>query len=226
MKIVFLGDSLTWGGYGGNFVDVVAKELADHTIINEGIGGDTVVNLNRRLESIIETHEPDAMFVMVGGNDASSYSMPETRNYYRSSKKLENGIVSPDLFESTYRDLLTSLQLNHILTFIGLAPTEYNASLIESKKEFNRRAKEAAESFNIPILDLETPFTPKQVVEREPVNLKFIQEIGVRTTSAWKDYEAERQKYGYTYTFDGMHLMPAAAEKMGKLIADFLKKHL
>ncbi len=27
MRLVFLGDSLTWGGYGGNFVDKVAGLL-------------------------------------------------------------------------------------------------------------------------------------------------------------------------------------------------------
>lgn len=226
MKIVFLGDSLTNGEYGGSFVDVVAKKLPDHTIINAGVGGDTVVNLFRRYESVIEEHQPDAMFVMVGGNDAASYAMEDTRIYYRSSKKIENGVVTPEIFETTYRDLLTELQLHHIITFVGLAPTEYNTTLIKAKHEFNEIAKRVANSLNIDVLDLETPFEPENIVEREPVSLKFIQDIGYRMSSGWTDYESERDKYGYTHTFDGMHLMPASAEKMGTLVAEFLQQHL
>jgi len=226
MKIVFLGDSLTWGEYGGNYVDVVTKLLPEHTIINEGVGGDTVVNLYQRYESVIDEHQPDAMFVMVGGNDAASYSMPDTQIYYRSNKKIDGGIVSPELFERTYRDLLTELQVNHIVTFIGLAPTEYNPKLKATKHQYNQLAQDVASSLNITVLDLETPFATESIPDREAVSLKFIQDIGYRVSSDWNEFEAERAKYDYTHTFDGMHLMPSAAEKMGKLIAEFLTKNL
>ena len=43
MRIVFLGDSLTWGQYGGDFVAEVAKRLPEHETLNAGVGGDTVV---------------------------------------------------------------------------------------------------------------------------------------------------------------------------------------
>ena len=226
MNIVFLGDSLTWGGYGGNFVDGVAEILSDHTIINAGVGGDTVVNLYRRYESVIDEYNPDVLFVMVGGNDATSFTMPDTQIYYRSNKKIEGGIVSPDRFEQTYRDLLTELQLNHILTFVGLAPTEYNPKLKATKHQYNLLAQKVASAMNISVLDLETPFETDSIPDREPVSLKFIQDIGYRVSSGWEDFEAEREKYGYTFTFDGMHLLPSSAQKMGKLIAEFLSKNL
>lgn len=226
MKIVFLGDSLTWGGYGGNFVNAVADQLPEHTIDNAGVGGDTIVNLYERYEAVIDAHEPDAMFVMVGGNDAASYTMPDTRIYYRSNKKVSDGIVSPERFERTYRDLLTDLQLHHIVTFVGLAPTEYNPTLKQAKHQFNQIAHKVASSLNIPVLDLEKPFAVESIPDRDPVDLKFIQDIGYRVSSGWSDFEAEREKYGYTYTFDGMHLLPSAAEKMGQIVADFLKDQL
>ncbi len=226
MKIVFLGDSLTWGGYGGNFVDVVAQELPEHTIINEGVGGDTVINLYRRYDSVIDKHEPDAMFVMVGGNDAASYTMPDTQIYYRSNKKIEGGIVTPSAFERTYRDLLTELQINHIITMVGLAPTEYNPTLYKAKHDFNMLAQSVALSMNLPVLDLEQPFATDRIPDRAPVSLKFIQDIGYRITSGWDDFESERKTHGYTHTFDGMHLMPSSAVKMGKIVAEFLKDQL
>jgi lysophospholipase L1-like esterase len=226
MKIVFLGDSLTWGGYGGNFVDEVAKEMPEHTIINEGVGGDTVVNLLRRVESVIEEHKPDAMFVMVGGNDATSYTMPATRNYYRKAKQLENGMVTPEEFETTYRELLHQIQLQHVLPLVGIAPTEYSKDLVKAKQSYNAIVKKLTEKLNIPLLDLDSPFTPAEPIEREATSLKFIQEIGEHVASGWDDFESERQKWGYSYTFDGMHLLPQTAIKFAKLIVPFLKKHV
>lgn len=226
MRIVFLGDSLTWGGYGGNFVAEVTKQLPEHEIINAGEGGDTVVNLLRRLDGVIEQHEPDAMFVMVGGNDANSYTMPDTRGYYKKAKQLDNGIVTPEQFEETYRELLHQLQLNFVQALIGLAPTEYSRAVVEAKHDYNIRARNVAESLNVPILDLDAEFTPKNPIDRNPITLGFIQQIGANWSNGWDKFEEEQQKWGYTYTFDGLHILPETAPKFANLIVPFLQKHL
>ena len=226
MRIVFLGDSLTWGGYGGTFVDAVQEQMPQHAIINAGVGGDTVVNLRRRLETVLDETEPDAMFVMVGGNDATSYTQPKTRGYYRKAKQLRDGYVSPETFETTYRELLETIQLNFVQALVGLAPTEYSRDLVEAKHDYNQRARQVAEHLNIPILDLDAAFTPANPIERDPIDLNFIQEIGVRSNSGWDDYETERAKWGYTYTFDGMHILPQMAVEFANHIVPFLKKQL
>ncbi|MEM9952669.1 MAG: GDSL-type esterase/lipase family protein [Chloroflexota bacterium] len=226
MRIVFLGDSLTWGGYGGNFVAETAKRLPDHTIINAGEGGDTVVNLLRRLDTILETHEPDAMFVMVGGNDANSYAFPDTRGYYKKAKQLDGGMVTPDQFEESYRELLSQLQLNFVQPLIGLPPSEYSREAIDAKHGYNLRARKVAESLNIPILDLDAIYTPKNPIERDPISLSFIQQIGVNWSSGWDKFEEERAKWGYTYTFDGLHILPHMGEEFAKHIVPFLEEHL
>jgi lysophospholipase L1-like esterase len=225
VKLVFLGDSLTHGGYGGNWVAGVAAALPQHTIINEGIGGDTVVNLLERAETVLEAHLPDAVFVMVGGNDAVSYTMPDTRAYYRSAKKvLPDGMVDPQRFAADYRALLTLLQLRHVLTFAGLPPTEYNAALMSARREYNQIMAEIAQGLGVPTLDLAAHFMPHTPVERGPVTLAFIQEIGRRMAAGFDDFEGERQRLGYSYTFDGMHLTPAAAQRMSALVVDFLRQ--
>ncbi|MCA9912641.1 MAG: hypothetical protein KC496_04815 [Anaerolineae bacterium] len=226
MRIVFLGDSLTWGGYGGNFVDQVAQRLPEYEIINAGVGGDTVVNLLRRLDIVLETHAPDAVFVMVGGNDATSYTMPKTQGYYRKAKQLEEGMVTPEEFETTYRELLLQLQVNLVQALVGIAPTEYSAELIQAKQAYNARARQVAQALNIPVLDLDTPFTPENPIERPEVDIAFIQQIGDRSRSGWNDYESERARWGYTYTFDGMHILPSTAEAFAERIIAFLRAEL
>jgi lysophospholipase L1-like esterase len=226
LKLVFLGDSLTNGSYGGDWVALVRAALPQHEFVNAGIGGDTVVNLRARLDAVLDQHQPDAAFVMVGGNDAVSYAMPDTRSYYRSAKKIPDGVVSPELFRTIYRDLLTVLLLAHVQPFVGLAPTEYSRALVEVKQHYNQIAREEAEALNIPICDLEADFTPEHPIEREPVTLAFIQEIGRRQASGWRDFAAARDQWGYTYTFDGMHLMPDAAPLFAERVAAFLQQHL
>ena len=51
---------------------------------------------------------------MVGGNDAISYSQPKTRSYYRQEQEIPEGVVTPEQFETAYRELLTKLQLAHV----------------------------------------------------------------------------------------------------------------
>jgi lysophospholipase L1-like esterase len=225
MRIVFLGDSLTWGRYGGDFVAQVAAQMPEHTILNAGVGGDTVVNLLRRVDEVIDDLQPDAMFVMVGGNDAVSYLTPAVRPYYKSTKKLEDGQVTPDQFRTTYRDLLLHIASNQIQLAVGLAPTEYNAELVAARHKYNAIAREIAESCNVPILDLDSLFTPKNPINRPSVDMDFIRQIGARSTSGWNDYETERATWGYTFTFDGMHLLPETAKRFADVIVPFLKEH-
>ncbi|MAU11990.1 MAG: hypothetical protein CL607_19360 [Anaerolineaceae bacterium] len=227
MRIIFLGDSLTWGGYGGNFVDVVAQLMPEHDIINAGVGGDTAINIERRLDDELAEHQPDAAFVMVGGNDAVSYTMPKTRNYYKSSKKIKpDGIVTPEQHADAIHNILMELLGQRILTGLGLAPTEYNAELLQARRQYADLARQEAEKLRVPVLDLFDEFAPEQPVDRDPVDLKFIQVIGQRSNSGWSDYEAERQHWGYTYTFDGMHLLPETAKLYGKRIAAFLTENV
>ncbi|MEO8607522.1 MAG: SGNH/GDSL hydrolase family protein [Chloroflexota bacterium] len=225
MKIVFLGDSLTWGGYGGNFVAELAKLLPQHEIVNAGIGGNTVLNLLNRVDDVL-ADEPDGIFVMVGGNDAISSSQPATRRYYEQVQKVPGGIVTPEQFAQTYRDLLTRIQLAHVLAGVGLEPSEYNPETIAAVRQYNALAREAASAFNIPVLDLMTHFPPQNIQPRPPLNQADINLIGKRSSSGWNDYETEQKRGGYTFTFDGLHLMPQSASQLAQIIADFLKPYL
>jgi lysophospholipase L1-like esterase len=223
VKIVFLGDSLTWGKYGGDYVAEVAKLLPNHTIINAGIGGNTVLNLLKRVDDVL-ADEPDGIFVMVGGNDAISSTQPATRRYYEQVQKVPGGIVTPEQFSQNYRDLLTHIQLAHVLTWVGLELGEYNPEVVSALQQYNGLAREVAESLNVPVLDLMAHFPPSEnLPPRPPLAQADINLIGKRASSGWSDYETERQRGGYTFTFDGLHITSEAAKKMATIIVDFLK---
>jgi lysophospholipase L1-like esterase len=222
MKLVFFGDSMTAGIYGGSYVDEVAKRLPGHEIINAGVGGNTVINLLRRVDDDVIDLEPDGVFVTIGGNDAISYAQPGTRPYYKKSMSIPDGVVTPDRYIEAYRDLLTRLHLAHIQVWMGLGPSEYNEEVVAMKQHYNTLATEVARTLNVPVLDLMLSFAPESLPERPPLDIGFIDLIGKRSASGWNDYETEKQKHGFTYTFDGLHLMPEAAARMAELIVDFL----
>ena len=50
MKIVCFGDSLTEIGYGGCYFKELVKLMPEYELINAGVGGNTVINLLRRVD--------------------------------------------------------------------------------------------------------------------------------------------------------------------------------
>ncbi len=222
MKIIFLGDSLTEGIYGGDFVAEVARLRPDDTIINAGQSGNTVINLHRRLQADVIQQEPDGVFVMVGGNDSISHSQTSTRPYYKKAQAIPDGVVTPVQFEQTYRDLLSELQLAHIQVWVGLPPNEYNPQTMQSQREYNQIAARVAQAVNIPVLDLMAEFAPTEIESRPPIDIGLITVIGERTASGWDDYEAERKRQGFTYSFDGIHITPQTAKEFARSIHRFI----
>lgn len=229
MRIVFLGASLTEGSYGGSYVQTVAARLPGHTIINRGVNGSTINKLLERLESVLRDDAPDALFVLAGTNDAIAYSQPATRPYYRSAQGLQpDGYLTPDAYGAAFRDLLTQTQLAHVQPLVGLPPIELNARLMAASQTFNTQAREVAHAFNVPVLDLAALFNPPPdgLPDRPDLDLKTVMLIGERVKTGWSDYDAEQQRGGFTYTFDGLHPTPAGAAQIGAAVADFIAAQL
>lgn len=223
MRVVCLGDSLTAGEYGGSYVEALRRLRPDLTLINAGVGGDTVLNLLARLDRDALAHQPDGVLLIVGGNDAISYSQPKTRSYYKFNKKVPDGIVTPELFARTYRELLERLHLAHVVVWAGLPPTETNPAVLATQREFNALAAEAARAYGVPVLDLMAAFVPDDLPERPDLDMGTILTIGAHMESGWHDYDTAQAAGGYGFTFDGMHLTPEAAERMASLLAAFLQ---
>lgn len=221
MHITFLGNSLVEGRYGGSFVKAAADHLPSHTITNAGVSGSTILNIAARLEGVL-ADQPDGVFLVCGGNDAISYSQPATRRYYEQAQGVPGGMVPPDVFARSYRDVLLRLQMAHVLAWVGLGQAEYNPAVVTAMTQYNALAREAAASLNIPVLDLTAELVPASVPDRPPLSVASINLIGQRMRSGWQDYEAERVRGGYTFTFDGLHLTPSAAQSVGERAAAFI----
>ena len=108
--ILFIGDSITDAGrredpegLGSGYVRVFRDLIAschperDITVINQGIGGDTIRNLDARWQRDVISQRPNYLSVSIGVNDV-----------WRQLQTPRNpDEVMVDEFEATYRRLLT-----------------------------------------------------------------------------------------------------------------------
>lgn len=67
--VVCLGDSLTEGA--SSYVKYLQELLPDNTVINSGQGGDKTPHALTRFQKDVLDHNPDALFVFLGANDAA-----------------------------------------------------------------------------------------------------------------------------------------------------------
>ncbi len=99
--IVFFGDSVTDcqhrtdpEGLGQGYVRMLAEgALADETVINSGISGNRVVDLQARVDEDVIAHDPDLVSILIGINDT-------WRRFDRDDP------TSTEAYEAGYRDLL------------------------------------------------------------------------------------------------------------------------
>ena len=227
MKIVFLGDSLTQGNYGANFVNKVAESIRGHHFINQGINGDTSLNLYRRVEKDVIAEKPDGVFIMIGINDAVTYSDPGSRFYYRWAKGVRGGQITPISFRENMRALLTKLRFAQIRVWVALPPAEHRPALVETLKTMNTYSAQLCAEMQIPVLDLLALLTPAEIPERPPTQaLTSLETNMIRSlTLRGAGFERLRQARGYSYSFDGIHLTEDAAQRMAEAVVTFLHQN-
>jgi lysophospholipase L1-like esterase len=105
--VLFAGDSITDGGrradsfpLGNGYVRffrdlmIIREPEKQVTILNKGIGGNTVVDLSRRWTDDVLRMRPDWLSIQIGINDLLNYM-----------RKLEIA-VPPELYEQKYREIL------------------------------------------------------------------------------------------------------------------------
>ena len=131
-KVVFIGDSITdcgrrdsqkpfGNGYVKMAIDLITARYPERQIeyINEGIGGNTVLNLHQRWTTDVIEHQPDWLSVKIGINDLH--------------QTLGNpGHLPPARYETLYREILQrardeiSAQLILIDPFYMITETDPN----------------------------------------------------------------------------------------------------
>jgi lysophospholipase L1-like esterase len=222
MKIIFLGDSLTQGTLGASYVNKAAAIMPGQHFINQGVNGDTSLNLFRRVERDVIAAKPDGVFIMIGVNDSVSSVDSAGRPYFRFAKRIPGGQISPISFRENMRALLGKLTVVHTKIWVALPPIEYNLAQVKRLRQINAYTVEICRDMNIPVLDLMATMTPPEILDRPSYGVLTYANNLWRVIFA-QDKDRLRAAGNYTYSFDGIHLTDAGAQQMADLIMPFLR---
>ncbi|MCJ7580885.1 MAG: GDSL-type esterase/lipase family protein [Candidatus Aminicenantes bacterium] len=228
MKIAFFGDSLTEGSPGIAYVPLLQQRFPDFELFNYGKGGDTVLSLLKRIESITFPSKFDLAFIWVGVNDV----FVKVSRIYPLLKILRRQpwAKNHDVFLTHYKKLLYLLASNSgglftvSLMFIGEdLDNPWNREL----EALNTVIKEL--SFlqeNCEFIDLREIFTEKLAGQSpSPYVPKSFTRI-IKDALTFKTsgtVERESLKGGLQWTLDGVHLNQVGARLAADVFAEVIE---
>lgn len=175
--IVCFGDSVTFGwnmkyeySYPSQLEKLLVKDFSQIKVINSGIGGDTIIDANKRLDKDVMIFKPDVVIINFGLNDGMiSRSVPN---------------IDIKDFENYYNDLIKKLQFGDLKIIIlginpviGLFPEKENENYRKKQKEiyeiYNEKILEIAKNNNLEYINLWEAFNK----EADPA--EYIQTDGI-----------------------------------------------
>ena len=166
-RAIALGDSLTYGypfGKNMSWVEYAAKEL-QVPILNQGINGNTLREMLRRVTIDVLDLKPEFCILLGGANDV-----------YQG--------VSQGLMQSNFAKLAEQLVDSNIRPLVGLPPPVEDAVFEKELAKFRRWLKSYAKENKFPTIDFYSPFIDSK--KKKPISSYF--EDGVHPSS--KGYQA------------------------------------
>ena len=155
-RIVFFGDSITEGGlFHKNYVQLVREDLARRfpktsiSIVNAGISGDTVLDLNARLERDVLAKQPTLVFVYIGINDVWQDTFGQG--------------TPPEIYDKTLREIAIRLRSQSadvaLCTVSVIGEKVSGANPLDGRlDQFAEIARKAAFDLKLPLCDLRKAF--------------------------------------------------------------------
>jgi len=230
--IACIGDSLTHGNIGECWVESLRNEYPGDIVLNEGINGDVVWQVNKRIESIINC-SPDIIILMIGSNDVMASFNKKSGERYKSNNKLPE-IPTFESFQELLPKLLDRLNGTSKIAICTLPPIGENkdSAINEHVRKFNNFIELTANNRNITLIpvskllwhDLSKRTYPTKS-DYVPNSLPIIRRIygGVVQHYIFKKSWDEIAKVkGQWLLFDQIHL----GERAAKILFNATKKYI
>ena len=117
--VVFLGDSITHGKIGVNYVDILQAEFPQYNMVNAGINSQLAYNALQRVGEVLDCN-PSKVFVLIGTNDANASFEGNARVYVVTQRLLQNPTRS--WYRHNLREIVKRLQ-RHTEVYLISIPT-------------------------------------------------------------------------------------------------------
>ncbi len=230
--VLCLGDSITHGHIGADWVGALRRTLAQHStlVANGGINGQQAWNLLQRLDADLLCR-PAAVVLLVGSNDVMAAERPDRAARYIRANKLPH---APDLESSGahLEELLGRLQASvpHVALCtvppLGAAPDHPAEQLVAT---WNLRVRSLARSAGVTLLDVHAALRPlnesaTRAYEGSPGAVAWtISKVCIEHYLRGRSWDTLSAVAGWGATVDGIHLSDRAGLKVGELVGGWLQ---
>ncbi|WP_416694367.1 SGNH/GDSL hydrolase family protein [Candidatus Pseudothioglobus sp. Uisw_050_01] len=230
--IACIGDSLTHGNIGECWVESLRNKYPEDTVLNEGINGDVVWQVNNRIQSIINC-SPDIIILMIGSNDAMASFNKKSGERYKSSNKLPE-IPTFESYQKLLPKLLDKLDGTSKIALCTLPPIGENkdSAINEHVRKFNDFIELTAKNKNInliPVSNLLWNELSKRTYpvksDYDPSSIPIIRRIygGMMHHYIFKkSWDEVAKSKGQWLLFDHIHL----GERAAKILFNATKKYI
>ena len=234
--LVLLGDSITHGRIGVNYVDIVADQLEDRDleIINAGINSELAWNALQRLNEVIHC-EPDIVTVLIGTNDANATMSKDIMRGYIRNMKLPRE-PSSEWYRRALISIVEGLKAKTtariaLLSIPTIGEDTSNPAFIRSS-DYSEVVKEVAGETDVTYLPLHEKMA--EYLHKTHGNARYPYEkykIGIikAVISRYlfrRSWDGIARGSGFTLHVDYLHLNTAGARMVADLISDFIQSTL
>lgn len=173
-KVIFFGDSITRRGTEGggyiNQLDSICKsenKSDEYQFIGSGVGGNTVGDLLKRVDSSVIQDSPDVVVIFIGVNDIGhppNLSVTERLDQF--------GDTYCKLI-SVIRSKLTNVSIIMCnIASMNEAANNWNDTAYNGVNIFNKKIKEIASLQHVPLCDIRQAFVSYYIKNESPGRLK------------------------------------------------------
>ena len=232
--IACIGDSLTHGNIGQNWVDFLRKEFPNDVFLNEGINGNTAWQVIQRLDPILKC-KPDLVILMIGTNDAlGSFDINSGIRYKKNNELPE--VPTFEKYKEHLNELIEKIGLSSKFAICTLPPIGENENSEVNKHVslFNNYIKLSANQKNLSLLPVSDALWSDIQSRTYPLKLEYNPKASLimrrifggifhhyLLKKSWNDVSRAK---GQWILFDQIHLNERGAEIVYKLAKDFIAK--
>lgn len=232
-SIIFIGDSITKGKCGVNWVDEISSHLKNYNIINKGLGGDTLIGISNRLLKKLRNNKYKIVVFSAGHNDVILPSYEYKNIFFKTMRKTLRFRGSiPSIDNNDFYDRLINLvntvnscsNTKLILVTLSLIGENLNSETNKRRIEINDIIRKVANENNTILADVGLEFD-KAIINKHCSNY-YLDSFFSMTYSDPKKCKVKNgsieisKKRGLYLTIDGVHVNSHGAEIYRKVILD------
>ncbi|NHJ86445.1 MAG: lysophospholipase [Asgard group archaeon] len=228
-RIIFIGDSLTNGFLGVNFIKLVSSQLGeDYYYINAGINGQVAYNVLQRIDSIIAC-KPDFITLLIGTNDAH-----HEINLYKLNPQRNLNLPQHPSKEFYKENLIKIIQLlkgktNAKIALCSLPPIgeDFESNAFKQSILYSKIIKELADEFHLVYLPINEEMikylTKNHSKPKYPVEHRLIEKLVMKHFLLGISFDKISEKNGFKLVSDHLHLNSCSAKIIADFIVNFIK---